>query len=259
MGHSMPDRNKNDNLALSIYEDLLKRILTDDLTPGTRLPSERELAAHYKTNRNTLREAIRKLEHAHLVSVRHGQGVTILDFRKRATVECLGPFLMQALNPSEQVRTLLDLLMARVQVLEMSVALAAQRAKPEDIERISRLIDVQLQNFERDDREALIHDDVELINALVDAAHSLTARWIANTLLEVYRGLISRTQSLWVSDPSFPSYLRMLLQCISDNDAEGAVSATRTYYSKIDQTLLNLLKPLLEGGRSESSEHSEAV
>ena len=259
MGHSMPERNKNDNLALSIYEDLLKRTLSDDLKPGTRLPSERELAAHYQTNRNTLREALRKLEHAHLVSVRHGQGVTILDCRKTATVECLGPFLMHASSPSEQSRTLLDLLMARVHLLEMSVALAAQRAKPEDIEQLERLVELQLHNFETDDREALIHDDVELINALVDAAHSLTARWIANTLLEVYRGLISRTQSLWVSDPSFPDYLRCLLRCISENDPEGAVSATRTYYAKIDRVLLTLLSPLLEAGRKSNPGHSEPV
>jgi len=72
---------KNPNIAQQIFEDLQKHILGGQLSAGERLLGERELAAKYGTNRNTLREAVRKLEQARLVSVRHGRGVTVADFR----------------------------------------------------------------------------------------------------------------------------------------------------------------------------------
>ena len=53
-----------------IFEDLRKQILSGELKPGERLTPERELALKYHTNRNTLREAIRKLEQIRLVTVR---------------------------------------------------------------------------------------------------------------------------------------------------------------------------------------------
>ena len=74
------------------------------LKPSERLPGERELAAQYGTNRNTLREAVRMLEQARLVTVRHGQGVTIADFRKTGTMELLPPFLENMWRISLTVR-----------------------------------------------------------------------------------------------------------------------------------------------------------
>src|SRR5690606_17734412 len=240
----MGSQKQHSNLADQIYEDLLGQILREELKPGTRLPSERELAQTYGTNRNTLREAIRKLEHMRLVQVRHGQGVTVADFRRTATVEVLGSFLPFARDNSERMRTFVDLLMARAQVLEMSIACAAQRATEDDIARIDDLVAIQLDNFERRDRDQLVMTDIKLINALVDAAHSVTARWIANTLLEVYQGLVDRTTSLWVVDDTFPTYLRTLTQAIADGDAQTAIAATRDYYTRVDQQLLSLLNLL---------------
>ena len=69
------------NIAATIYRELRRQILHGELAPGERLPGERELAQRYDTNRNTLREAVRMLEQARLVTVRHGQGVTVADFR----------------------------------------------------------------------------------------------------------------------------------------------------------------------------------
>lgn len=44
-----------------LFELIRARIVADEFRPGQRLPPERELAAEYGTNRNTLREAIRRL------------------------------------------------------------------------------------------------------------------------------------------------------------------------------------------------------
>ncbi|NLE48812.1 MAG: winged helix-turn-helix transcriptional regulator, partial [Sandaracinaceae bacterium] len=72
-------------LTEELFDRLRARILSDEFTKGQRLPPERELAREYATNRNTLREAIRRLEQAGLVTVRQGQGVTVTDFRREGT------------------------------------------------------------------------------------------------------------------------------------------------------------------------------
>lgn len=67
--------------------DLRHAIETGELTAGQQLPSERELAATYRTARNTAREAIRLLEAAGLVNVEHGRGVFV---RRQVTLIRLG-------------------------------------------------------------------------------------------------------------------------------------------------------------------------
>ncbi|MGC4068992.1 MAG: winged helix-turn-helix domain-containing protein, partial [Polyangiaceae bacterium] len=74
---------QSSNLTNRIFVELRRQILKGELLPGERLPGERELAQKYDTNRNTLREAVRRLEQLHLVTVRHGQGVTVADFKNR--------------------------------------------------------------------------------------------------------------------------------------------------------------------------------
>ena len=92
------------NIAATVFQDLRRAILRGEFAPGERLPGERELAQKYQTNRNTLREAVRRLEHARLVTVRHGQGVTVADFRKTGTMELLPPFLENAVRILVAVR-----------------------------------------------------------------------------------------------------------------------------------------------------------
>src|ERR1700754_4506776 len=87
------ENTRNANIAQHIFEDLRRQILGGELSPGERLLGERELATRYGTNRNTLREAVRKLEQTRLVSVRHGRGVSVTDFRRAGTLELLSPYL----------------------------------------------------------------------------------------------------------------------------------------------------------------------
>src|SRR5688572_33315303 len=106
-------RGTSSNIAATICRELRGRILSGKLSPGERLPGERELAAHYDTNRNTLREAVRMLEQARLVTVRHGQGVTVADFRKTGTLELLAAFLEHSPDRSESAHLLEDRLPSR--------------------------------------------------------------------------------------------------------------------------------------------------
>ncbi len=56
----------------SIAEQIRHELIHGRLTVGSRLPPERALAGQFGVSRNTLREALRSLEHAGLVQLRKG-------------------------------------------------------------------------------------------------------------------------------------------------------------------------------------------
>ncbi len=67
-------------LARQIAEDLRRRIVAGEFTPGSRLPSEAELCEHYRVSRVTVRTATKSLESQGLVDIRHGSGMYVVDF-----------------------------------------------------------------------------------------------------------------------------------------------------------------------------------
>jgi GntR family transcriptional regulator, transcriptional repressor for pyruvate dehydrogenase complex len=66
--------SRSPKIGQSISDDLRRKILTDSLPPGTKLPSERELMGIYSASRASIREAIRLLEADGLITVRPGPG-----------------------------------------------------------------------------------------------------------------------------------------------------------------------------------------
>ncbi|MGH8887678.1 MAG: winged helix-turn-helix domain-containing protein [Egibacteraceae bacterium] len=60
-----------------IADDLRRATDAGELAPGSRLPSERELARSYGTARNTARQAIQILLGEGLVEAQHGRGVFV--------------------------------------------------------------------------------------------------------------------------------------------------------------------------------------
>lgn len=250
------------NIAATVYRDLRRQILSGELPPGVRLPGERELAAKYGTNRNTLREAVRKLEQSHLVTVRHGQGVTVTDFRKTGTMELLPAFLETCTDLGEVALMLEDLLPARLEVIEFASRLAVRRATESDIQRLQDITDLLIAAFERGDPVVVAHGFQRWLEAVIDSGHSVSIRWIANPFLEAFRNLMDSFPTLWVLEPSFPQHLRDFLSALTANNEERTIEVTRDYYRRIDGALLRVLNGALELSRratSSSERTSEAA
>ena len=66
-------------LSDRIAERIIDLIRSQELQPGTRLPSERELAGRLGVSRPSLREALRSLQAEGRVEIRHGSGVFVVD------------------------------------------------------------------------------------------------------------------------------------------------------------------------------------
>ena len=80
---------------LGIIKQLRKMIEIDNLKPGDRLPSERELTERLLVGRSSVREALRALELLGLIETRRGEGTFLRDFRGHQLVELLSTFILQ--------------------------------------------------------------------------------------------------------------------------------------------------------------------
>jgi GntR family transcriptional repressor for pyruvate dehydrogenase complex len=255
---------KNANIAQQIFEDLQRQILGGKLGAGERLLGERELAAKYGTNRNTLREAVRKLEQARLVSVRHGRGVTVTDFRRTGTPELLSPYLQAGPDMVEVAEIIGDVLEPRILLLEYAARLAVRRAEPADVDRLSDIGDLLIAAFEAGDAAVVARGFSRWLDVLVEAGHSVSVRWIANSLFDALRDTLERFPNLWVLEPTFPDYLTGLVKALRGSDEESAARITRSYYERVDRQLMALLHGLAgvaaappEAARTEPAEEPE--
>lgn len=87
------DRNETGvPLYVQIAEHLLGRIESGELTPGDRLPSERELSEKLGVNRLTLRRAFRVLEDQGLLTRRRGSGTFVAEAKIEWRAGRLIPF-----------------------------------------------------------------------------------------------------------------------------------------------------------------------
>lgn len=111
-------------LSEALYRQLKARILSGDFQPGERLPSERVLSEASGVNRGAVREAVKRLQQAGLISVRQGGNHEVLDFLEEAGPELLPSLLLggEGFNP----RVVCDLMTMR-SVLAPEIAAAAAR------------------------------------------------------------------------------------------------------------------------------------
>jgi DNA-binding FadR family transcriptional regulator len=117
-------------VADQIVEDLRAQILDGRLANGSKLPSEKELAAHYDVSGPTIREAVRVLTAMGLLNLRNGA---------RATVTAqTGPMLAMALASVVQFEKLgaRDVLGLLGVLQSYAAELAAQEASDEEVTRL---------------------------------------------------------------------------------------------------------------------------
>ncbi len=208
------------SISEKIASALRRRILSGELTAGSRLPSEPELAQQFGTNRNTLREAIRVLEEQSLLQVRHGGGVTVRDFRQVGELSLLPAFLLEGRDPTLQRDAIADLLALRRLVLVEAAAAAARRADPEAVAALRERL-AAVAACEGRTRE-LIAADLAFYKQLVVAARSLLYVWVFNTFERVYRSAMPLLERFWVVPEGYLGHLTALVEAIGKGDEAAA-------------------------------------
>lgn len=157
----------------------IKTMIADGtLSPGDRLPTERELSGELGVSRSSMREAIRALTTLGVLEVRHGSGVYVSALRPRDLLDTFS-----VLAEVSQGQTLIEVLQVRRMLEPAATALAAARADEEQLNRLGTILD----RIESGGSEGeTVAADLTFHQAIVDITGNAT-------LAAINDGLSSRT------------------------------------------------------------------
>jgi GntR family transcriptional repressor for pyruvate dehydrogenase complex len=211
-----------------LYEEVVERLreLIDvqELKPGDRLMSERELAERLGVSRTSIRQALTALEVMGLVRVRHGGGV----FLTRAPGDVLPPLATELLDSYERLPAVIEV---REAIETQTARLAARRRDEADLRAMRQALDRM---------EAAIESGGEAADA--DAAfHTAIVRAARNPLLErLWADLsepIDQTRRASLARPGRPprslAAHRAILEAIEAEDEDGAAARMRDHLSVV--------------------------
>jgi GntR family transcriptional repressor for pyruvate dehydrogenase complex len=117
-----------------VTQQLLGYLLSGRIRPGTRLPSERQLAERLGVGRSAVREAIKSLSLLGLLEVRQGSGAYLSGHSSDLLPRVLEWGLLLG-EPSMR-----DIIELRHHLEVAATGLAAQRASSEDVQQLRELV-----------------------------------------------------------------------------------------------------------------------
>jgi GntR family transcriptional repressor for pyruvate dehydrogenase complex len=226
---------------------MLDEVLADGQVPaGTRLPSERDLAARLGVSRASVREAIHELMLKGLVTRRPGRGTIVVDAADRG----LGDSLLGVMPPAARdLRVILDF---REAIEPPIASRAANRATPADIQNLAAVVQDMEADPARADYAELdrrFHDLVARAthNPLLGKLSHVTGDWMASIRGEALQSSARRTTSL--------AGHRAILDAIARHDGVAAAAATTAHVRQIGAVVFASGRPQAENRQPNTSRH----
>lgn len=209
-------------LAGRIATKVEELIRTSSLSPGDRLPSEKELAHMLAVSRPSLREAIRTLEARGQLIVKHGRGVFVTDSRS-------GRDLRHALGETEMT---LNELFAMREVLELpAAAWAAKRITAEEVDRLRDVLaemEVAL-SHEPKDCAAITRLDAAFHLGIAAAAENRFLRQTSHVLHDMITAGMESTLAIHGRAAQAQLEHTRMLAALEQGDATGARMLARKH------------------------------
>ncbi len=214
-----------------LYEQVVSQIQAwiaeNGVGVGDRLPPERELAMRLGVSRATISQALVAMEVAGVVSVRHGDGVILMEPAGSAKV-------VDALRRHAQ--QLPEIIEAREALETKLAALAAVRRTEQDLAAIDNSLEVMERDIQAGGRGV---EGDELFHAAVTAAgHS---RLLAKLMVEI-SDLIRETRIESLAQPDRPINSlhghRKVADAIRAGDATAAVEAMQAHIEMVSDVAL---------------------
>lgn len=200
-----------------VYEQLKMRIMTGDITPGTRM-MEVSLAERMGVSRTPVREAIRKLEK---------EGLVVIEPRRGAYAS--------EISLSDMV----DVMEVREELEGLAASLAAKRITEEEIEELKGITEGYKKAIEDGDTEKIIHYDELFHKTIISFSGNKTLI----KLSEMVQELALRFRYLYYDD--FSRYKNMpiqhtkVIEALETGDSEAARAAANDHVRMLKEFVVS--------------------
>lgn len=226
-GHMLADREDVTHLLILRFQQLLSDGL---LAPGTRLPPERELAAHFGVARSSLRPALKVLEVMGVITQKVGDGSYLNnDASSVLAVPMEFLFLLDDTSPQEltEMRLLIEPALA---------AKAAERATAQDIALLKQTI-ADFESSSRD-RVRLVASDLQFHRAIFQASRNRLAGRLFHTIHRAMLNMIMVTSQLVDLEHTL-QFHRPIMLAIEKRDPQRAAQLMTDHLTDARDLLLH--------------------
>jgi DNA-binding FadR family transcriptional regulator len=205
------------------------------LLVGDRLPPERTLAAQFGVSRNTLREALRSLENAGLLTLRKGAtgGAFVRESTGDAVIAGLRDmFQLGAMRPEHLTE-------ARVMIESIAVRSACARATASDIAALKN----NIASAVRAEREGAQFFDIASIHL---EFHRILARATKNPVMVIVMEALIDVMNLYIRaigqrrNPWVMPSRRRFIRHFEARDADAAVTEMTRHLERLNRHYLSL-------------------
>jgi len=214
-----------------VHEEIVERIkrliIEGRLSPGDRLPPERELAATFKVSRNSLRDALLTLELMGLVECRHGDGIYVTCITPETLVAPLAAIISTK-------RDLISELMDARMILEPPMAYcAAERATAQDIGGLRQAFERQEEKTRSGDSS--VEEDSAFHGTIARATKNQVLLLVMNHIID----LLKESHTEWTPERAFASLVghANILSAIERRDPVEAHKAMASHIEEIGSTI----------------------
>jgi len=224
------------NLPDSLAQGILALMRDEQLKPGERLPSVRDLSNHFQVAVPTLREAIRRLEAFGIVEIKHGSGIF---------VRTAHPSLMLA-NPTAHAidtQTILDLLETRILFEPHCAECAARKPDSSEVAALAGILDCAEASLNNDD--AMLQDaNMAFHIGVATCAGNVVLAQVMTLLSEIYSS--EQSVMLTVSNQRLQDHRQhcAILTAIQAGDPELAGKLMRKHLFSVRRTIAERLPPV---------------
>jgi GntR family transcriptional regulator, transcriptional repressor for pyruvate dehydrogenase complex len=221
-----------------IAESIQEIIIENRLRPGTRLPSERELAEQLGVSRVTVSQASQVLEQRGLIQRKVGGGTYVTDRAGSAFAES-----MQRLFVVENC-TFDDLIQLRLMLEPETAALAASSATSEELLVLRDHVDRMEATSDARDVEGHVAADLAFHIALAQATHNELILGVALGVQKLMEQFIrvqdSQTTSRGVEDT--PYHHHVVYEALAARDVAAARARMREHIENARNTYRSIIE-----------------
>lgn len=209
---------KQNRIFQDIVDQVQQAVVTGELTPGEKLPPERELCAIFNTSRGTLREALRILEQKKLISIKLGAGggAIVRKPNSELIVENLS-LLIRGKQAS-----LSQLIALAAEAFALLASLAATRAGAEDVDPLKKLVAQVTNEMEQEAEENIL---IRMDNLLLVELSRIAGNPLYTFLLQATLQAINQLAPLSTGETEQQQHyqeIRIIVYAIAKNDQKKA-------------------------------------
>lgn len=231
------------SLSDAVFEQLSQEIVHGRMRPGTPLPSERALCDMLRVNRGAVREALKRLSQAGLVTIQHGGGARVLDFKQTGSLHLLTRLLFQSDGT-------IDLRVAR-SVIEMRAALApdiarlaARRRTRTQSRELALVVTAMAQS--QDELLTLQALALRFWDALVLGSDNIAYQLAFNSLRHTYEGMREALVEVMADELRDLDAYREIAGAVERGDEDSSAKVARRLMEHGSRGVLQLLAAIQE-------------